>query len=167
MCSAPSFRKEAKMTKTKSKDVIQKTQEPHRVKCVLTSEEKAEAAMELANAYQALESLAIEKKTATTEFTQRKEKLAEQIHVTSLMVKEGVAMRSVKCELQLNYSKLRATLIRLDTEVIVEEREMTSDEKQMKLEFEKSQKGKSKDMKKTVKTEELEFEKGKKKNEDR
>ena len=136
-----------------AKDVIQKTQEPHRVKCVLTADEKAEAAMELANTYQAMESLAIERKTVMSEFKQRKEKLEEQIHTTSLMVKEGVAMRSVKCELQLNYSKLRATIIRLDTEEIVEEREMTNDEKQMKLEFEKKKKG----MKKQIKDEELEF----------
>ena len=139
--------------KIMAKDVIQKTQEPHRVKCVLTADEKAEAAMELANTYQAMESLAIERKTVMSEFKQRKEKLEEQIHTTSLMVKEGVAMRSVKCELQLNYSKLRATIIRLDTEEIVEEREMTNDEKQMKLEFEKKKKG----MKKQIKDEELEF----------
>lgn len=139
------------------KDVIQKTQEPHRVKCVLTADEKAEAAMELANTYQAMESLAIERKTAMSEFKQRKEKLEEQIHVTSLMVKEGVAMRSVPCELQLNYSKQKATIIRLDTEEIVEEREMTDDEKQMRLEFEKNKKSK-KGMKKKVETEEMEFE---------
>jgi len=141
----------------KGKDVIQKTQEPHRVKCVLTSDEKAEAAMELANSYQAMESLAIEKKTSMTAFKQRKEKLEEQIHVTSLMVKEGVAMKSVICELQLNYSKLRAILVRLDTDAIVEEREMTRDEKQMKLEFEKSKKDKS-SMKKRVETGEKQFE---------
>lgn len=144
----------------KTKDVIQKTQEPHRVKCILTSDEKAEAAMELANTHQAMESLAIEKKAAMTAFKQRKEKLEEQIHVTSLMVKEGIEMRSVECELQLNHSKQRAILIRLDTQEIVKEREMTSDEKQMKLEFEKKKKGISKDMKKIVKTEELKFEKG-------
>ena len=143
----------------KGKDVIQRTQEPHRVKCVLTSDEKAEAAMELANSYQAMESLAIERKTAMTAFKQRKEKLEEQIHVTSLMVKEGVAMKSVKCELQLNYSKLRAILVRLDTDAIVEEREMTKDEKQMKLEFEKSKKDKS-SMKKGIETEEKQFEEG-------
>ena len=146
------------MAKTKDKDVIQKTQEMHRVKCALTYEEKAEAAMELANAYQAIESLAIEKKTAMTDFTQRKEKFIEHIHVTSLMVKEGVAMRSVNCELQLNHSKQRAILVRMDTNEIVEEREMTTDEKQMKIEFEKKKKGKSKDMQGSVKTEEMRFE---------
>lgn len=125
-------------------DVIHKTQEPHRVKCVLTSDEIAEAAMLLANTHQAMESLAIERKTVMTEFKQRMEKLIEQIHVTSLMVKEGVAMRSVKCELQLNFSKLRTILIRLDTGDIVEERDMTPDEKQMRLQFEKGKKTKKK-----------------------
>lgn len=146
------------MAKTKDKDVIQKTQELHRVKCALTTDEKAEAAMQLANAYQAIESLAIEKKTAMTDFTQRKEKFIEHIHVTSLMVKEGVAMRSVNCELRLNHSKQRVILVRLDTDEIIEEREMTADEKQMKLEFEKKKNGKSKDMQGSVKTEEMQFE---------
>lgn len=147
--------------KAKSKDMIHRSQEPHRVKCVLTVDEKSEAAMQLANAYTELESLAIEKKTAMTEYKQRKEKIEEQIHVTSLKVRDGVEMRSTKCELSLNYSTGQATLIRLDTEEIVEEREMTNDEKQMKLEFEKKSKKKisEKSMKDTVENEELDFEK--------
>lgn len=144
----------------KTKDVIQKTQEPYRVKCLLTDVEKAEAALELANSYQALESLAIEKKVEMTDFKQRKEKLEEQIHVTSLMVKEGVAMRSVLCELQLNHTKLRVIIVRLDTNDIVEERDMTVDEKQMKIQFEKDTKkvkAKRSNMQKNIKTEELQF----------
>ena len=144
----------------KTNDVIQRTQEPHKVKCILTNEEKAKAAMELANTHQDMESLAIEKKAAMTEYKQRKEKLEEQIHVTSLMVKEGVAMRSVVCELQLNHTRLRAIIVRLDTNETVEERDMTEDEKQMKIPFEKkNKKGKSKDMQENIKTEELKFDK--------
>jgi len=157
---------EKETTMAKTNDVIQKTQEPHRVKCVLTNEEKAEAAMELANTHQAMESLAIEKKAAMTEFKQRKEKLEEQIHVDSLMIKEGVAMRSVVCELQLNRTKGRAIIIRLDKNEIVEERDMTNDEQQMKIPFEKkTKKGKSDqpEMKKRVRTEELQFDKNNKK----
>ena len=149
----------------KTKDCIHKSQEPHRVKCVLTTDEKAEAAMQLANAYTEKESLAIEKKTAMTEYKQRKEKIEEQIHVTSLKVREGVEMRTVKCELRLNYSTGDAVLVRLDTGVIVEEREMTADEKQMKLEFEKTAKKPNQapkdknSMKDQVEKEELNFEK--------
>lgn len=149
----------------KTKDIIQKTQEPHRVKCVLTNEEKAEAAMELANTHQAMESLAIEKKTAMTEYKQRKEKLEEQIHVTSLMVKEGVATRSVDCELQLNHTKGRAIIVRLDTNDIIEERDMNKDEQQMKIQFEKDTKKRS-DMQKKIKTEELQFDKKTEKRQD-
>jgi len=148
----------------KTKDVIQRTQEPHRVKCRLTSEEKAEAALELANTHQTMESLAIEKKAAMTEYKQRKEKLEEQIHVTSLMVKEGVAMRSVVCELRLNYTKLKAIIVRLDTNEIVEERDMSKDEQQMKIPFEKkTKKDKSKDMQKNIKDEEQQFDENNKK----
>lgn len=150
------------MAKTKKdKDVIHKSVEPHRVKCVLTTDEKAEAANQLASAYMDLESLALERKTAMTEFKNRRERIEERVHVLSLKVKEGVEMRSIKCELQLNYSRLRATLIRLDNEEIVEEREMTSDEKQMKLDFEKAKKKKkpAKSMKETIKQEEKEHDK--------
>ena len=143
---------------SEKKDLIHKSVEPHRVKCVLTTDEKAEAANQLASAYMDLESLALERKTAMTEFKNRRERIEERVHVLSLKVKEGVEMRSVRCELQLNYTKLRATLIRLDTEEIVEEREMTNDEKQMKLEFEKAgRKKKAGNMKETVQKEEREY----------
>lgn len=132
---------EFKMAKRKSdKPLIHTSQEPHRVKFTLTNDEKAEAANELASSYMQLESLAIEKKTAMSEFKNRRERIEERIHTLSLKVKEGVEMRSVLCELRLDYSSLRATVIRLDTEEIVEEREMTEDEKQMKFEFEKKEK---------------------------
>lgn len=140
----------------KKDDTIHKTQELHSVKCELTVEAKAEAAMQLAEAYTTLESLAIEKKTAMTEFKQRKEKTEEQVHVLSLKVKSGFELRNIKCELQLNYTKLRATVIRLDTHEIVEERDMTLEEKQMKLQEKKKPTKKS--MKDGVKTEELKFE---------
>lgn len=144
------------MAAKKGEDTIHKTQEFHSVKCKLTVDAKAEAAMQLAEAYTTLESLAIEKKTAMTEFKQRKEKIEEQVHVLSLKVKSGFEPRDIKCELQLNYTKLRATLIRLDTHDIVEERDMTADEKQMKLQEKK--KNTKKSMKESVKTEELKFE---------
>lgn len=61
-----------------------------RIEPTLTADEKAEAAMELAKAYQELESLAIEKKKVIAEFENRKEKLRQQISLLSKKVKEGI-----------------------------------------------------------------------------
>jgi len=44
-------------------------------------------------------------------------------------------MRSVGCELALDYASGRATLTRLDTGEVVVERDMSEEEKQMNLDF--------------------------------
>ena len=161
------------MGKTKTKDVIHISQESHQVKCKLTEPEKAAAALVLANAHQEQESLVIEKKAALGTFKQRVDKLAEQIHVTSLMVQSGFEIRSVLCELKLNYTTGRATVTRLDLPGgIVEEREMTDDEKQMQLPYTaktgKNKTGKDKDtMQETVKSEQTQFEKARQEQQDK
>ena len=146
----------------KTKDTIQVTHEPHVLPCKLSERNIADAADKLVTALQRVDSLKLEKKAKVAEFSSQIDTEAERIHSLTIEVKDGVAQRPVDCELRLNHTKLTATLIRLDTEDIVEEREMTSDEKQMKIEFEKSKKDKTKDMQKNVKTEELAFEKGEK-----
>ena len=84
--------------------------------------------------------MTLEKKGKMSEFKSLIDCQTERIHKLTIEVKDGVAQRSVACELQLNYSKTNAILIRLDTEDIVEEREMTKDEIQMKFEFDKKSK---------------------------
>lgn len=161
------------MAKTKKKDVIHLSQEPHQVKCKMSDAEKAAAALVLANAHQEQESLVIEKKAAMGLFKQRADKLAEQIHVTSLMVQSGIEIRSVLCELQLNYTTGRATVTRMDLPgTVVEEREMTDEEKQMQLPFKgkagKDKTGKNKgDMQETVESEQPEFEKARQEQQDK
>lgn len=161
------------MAKTKKKDTIHISQEPHQVKCKMSDTEKAAAALTLANAHQEQESLAIEKKAAMGLFKQRADKLVEQIHVTSLMVQNGVEIRSVLCELKLNYTTGRATVTRLDLPGdVVEEREMTDEEKQMQLPYKgetgKDKTGKNKDsMQETVESEQTQFEKARKDQQDK
>lgn len=161
------------MAKTKKKDTIHISQEPHQVKCIMTDTEKAAAALVLANAHQEQESLAIEKKAALGMFKQRADKLAEQIHVTSLMVQNGVEIRSVLCELKLNYTTGRATVTRLDLPGgTVEEREMTDEEKQMQLPYKsKTSKDKSAknqgDMQEAVEGEQIQFEQARKDQQDK
>jgi len=148
------------MTKPKSKEDIRKFEGLHDVPCGLTETEKADAAMVLAGAYQARESLAIEKKTLLADIKQKTDRLAEQIHKTSIMVQMGIEVRSIKCNLILNYTTNHAKLIRLDTKEVVEEREMTQEEKQRVL-YPDGKKNKKSDtkMEQTVKSEQLDFEK--------
>jgi hypothetical protein len=126
------------MTKKKqieeSADVIHKTNEPHILPCPLGPKERAEAAQELANAISEGESLELEKKSVTASFKSRLDSVKERIHNLSRKVKDGVEMKSVDCELQLNHTKLTATLVRLDTKEFIEERPLTQEEKQMNLE---------------------------------
>lgn len=123
-----------------SKELIKKTHEPHVLPCKLTEKDVAEAADKLATAIQRVESLELEKKTKVAEFKGQIDAQKERIHNLTVEVKDGVAQRSIDCELLLNYTKLSATLIRLDHDEIVEERTMTTEEKQMKFEFEKNKK---------------------------
>ena len=118
---------------TKKKDLIKVTHEPHTLSCNLDANEKALAAEQLATAIQAAESLELERKSVLGEFKSRMNALKEKIHNLTMQVKDGVEMKSIDCELHLNYTKLTATLIRTDNKEIVEERPMTDDEKQMEM----------------------------------
>lgn len=138
---AKSMRKQVEKDEySKKDDLIKKTREPHVLPCKLSQQDRAEAANQLATAIQRVESLLLEKKAKMAEFKSLVDYQTERIHKLTIEVKDGVAQRSVDCELRLNYSKTNTILIRLDTEAIVEEREMTKEEKQMKFEFEKTKK---------------------------
>jgi len=125
-----------KENEKESDDPIKVTHEPHPLPCKLTTEDRAIAAGQLAEAIQNLESLEIAHKTDTKEFNSLKQQFTGSIHRLSREVANGEATRSVDCELRLNYTNLTATLVRADTGEIVEDRPMTEDEKQMDMDFE-------------------------------
>ena len=119
------------------KDVIHKSNEPHTLPCKLSEKDRAEAADKLATALQRVDTLKLEKKAKVTEYNSLIDIQADQIHKLTVEVKDGVAQRSIDCELRLNYTKMTAVLVRLDLNGIVEERPMNEEEKQMfeKLDF--------------------------------
>jgi len=119
----------------KEKDLVKVAHEPHHLPCELGEKDKAEAADRLAKALEQAESFALEHKSVTGGFKSRTGALNEQIHRLMVNVRDGVEMRSIDCELRLNYTKLTATLVRKDTGEVVEERPMTSEEKQMELDL--------------------------------
>ena len=118
------------MTKQKTDDVIHRSKEPHNLPCVLTVQERAETANRLAEGLQQLESLEAERKSTLSDFTARTNALKATIHDLTRQVKDGEIMRSVECELQLNFTQLTAILIRSDTADIVEERPLTDKERE-------------------------------------
>ena len=115
---------------------IKKTTEPHRLPRKLSDKDKSLRAEWLADAVRALESLELEKKAVVGDFKSRMDAQKELIHKFSAQIKDGVEMCLVDCELNLNYSKLSAILIRLDTKKTIEERPMTEEEKQMDFDLE-------------------------------
>jgi len=117
-------------------DRIKVTHEPHPLACKLTTQDRATAANQLAEAIQNLEALDIQHKTDTKNFNSLKQQFAGSVHRLSREVANGEAVRSVDCELRLNYTTLAASLVRTDTGEIVETRPMTEDEKQEDLDFE-------------------------------
>ena len=124
---------------SKSEDRVNISNEPHILPCQMTDEEVAGSAELLADTIQAIESLEIARKTQTKEYNAAKQHLQDSVHRLSKQVKEGEEVRSVDCELHLNYSKLTATVVRTDTLTTVSERPMSADEKQMDLGFDKDE----------------------------
>lgn len=114
------------MSKTKTR-----TTEPHRLPCKLSDRDKTLRANLLADAVRTLESLELEKKAVVGDFKSRMDAQKELIHKFSAQIKDGVEIRSVDCTLDLNLSKLTATLTRSDTNKVVDVRPMTEEEKQM------------------------------------
>lgn len=124
------------MAKKDKDDRIKVTHEPHNLPCKLTTKDRAIAANQLAEAIQNLESLEIERKVETKNYNSRKQQFTGSIHRLSREVSNGEAVRSVDCELRLNYTKLTAKVVREDTGEVVTERPMSEDEKQMDMDFE-------------------------------
>jgi hypothetical protein len=132
----------------KNREIVKHTEETHTLPCKLTTEEIADAAEELASAIQELEGVEIEKKAVAKEYNSQVDNIKKRIHRLMTHVKNGVAYRSVKCDLQFHIKKVLAILVREDTGDIIEERPMTEEEKQMQIEF--SDDNISKSMQKTV-----------------
>ena len=118
------------MVKKKSQDTVRTQDERHVLPCELTAHEKSEAAAQLGVAVQEQESIEGEKKTSNAAFAARLKTVNERIRTLAQKVREGKEHRVVECQLELNFTTGIATLTRLDTQVMVEERELSKDEKE-------------------------------------
>lgn len=109
--------------------------ESHDLPCKLNVKEIAAAAAQLAEVVAQSEALEDEKKSVMAEFNSRKKALARDLRSLSRHVKDGVAIRSVACELRFDYARGTADLARTDTGERIIERPMTEEEKQFDMEF--------------------------------
>lgn len=99
----------------------------------LTDDEAKRASKELADAIQRKN--AIEDQIATFK-AQKKGEITQcsgEINKNTILVVTGKEMRMVECEVTLDFDTGKRTVVRIDSGLIVDERGLTTDEKQLEL----------------------------------
>lgn len=119
--------------KTEEKAQITRRRETRNLKTVLTAEELASAAEELAQSTQAADRLEEEKKSMVSEFKARIEEAVARRNKFANIVSTKSEYRQVDCEIVLDYDTKRVTVTRLDSGEVVTERAMFEEELQRKL----------------------------------
>ncbi len=92
-----------------------------------------------------LKSRAKEKDSEAREAEQEGEMLLSEIEDLIRAVNDKVEKRQVNCRREYDYQTNKVRVIRLDTDVVVEERDMRNSERQMALGFELEQRGQGKE----------------------
>lgn len=103
------------------------------LECMLTDDEMKQASIELANACQ--RKVAIEDQLATFK-AQKKAEITQcegDINKNTVLVSSGKEMRMVECDVELDFDRGRRMVTRVDNGLVVQERPLTSDEKQLEL----------------------------------
>jgi hypothetical protein len=119
----------------KPEEQVKTTRETHTLKCSLTDKELLSHGEDLATALDNLRKSEDEKKSVVESFKAQQARLEADIAAKQLLVRNKWEFRKVDCNLVMNYSTQTATLIRLDTDEVVNERKMTHDELQLDLGF--------------------------------
>jgi hypothetical protein len=122
------------MAKRKT-DHIKTFPETRQLKCKLSPKDRDETAKQMADAILELQGLEQSHKTVQKEYNAKKQQLTEDVHRISWEIINQCITRDVKCELRLDYKKQLATVVRLDTKAVVEQRPLMEEEKQMELGF--------------------------------
>ncbi|HUV71687.1 MAG TPA: hypothetical protein VMW25_01625 [Clostridia bacterium] len=125
------------MAKTEKNKTIKETRH---LKCDLTKEELLQAGEDLAKAIDGVTTLEEQLASVQKDFKAKIAALEAEITIKQRLVRNKNEFRFVECQLTLNYTTLQAVSVRTDTEEIIEERKMTQEEKQMKIEFDKDKK---------------------------
>ena len=112
-------------------DVIRDTKETHVLKCPMTKQEIESEHVTLVDTLQRIDEVLLEEKTLKSQIKVKKDTLAQLIEDCRTHIRDKVIMRSIECNLSLNLSRLTATLTRLDTGEVVNERPLSNEEKRL------------------------------------
>lgn len=126
-------------------DVTKTMNEPHVLPCTMTQEETEWQTKELLRVMSEIDDADAEKKAMSARIAGLVKSLNNQGNVARTRLSTGLIMRSVECELHLNYTTLTANLTRKDDNTVVQERPLTDLERSMlespELPFEKEDDG--------------------------
>jgi hypothetical protein len=103
-------------------------------KYVFTGKEKTEIAQEMAQSVSEKEQAEKDKKSVMIDFNSQIEGLAAKVNNSATKLNNGYEMRSIKCEIEMDFSNRVVRYIRTDNYETAKERTMTSDELQMQIE---------------------------------
>lgn len=104
-----------------------------------TEEELRDMSEDMARSYQEQTALENEKKATTAEFTAKIEGKKALIESLALKISNKQEHRYVECELRMNVPiETKKQLVRLDTGIVVWEKNMTAEELQLKLNLDAS-----------------------------
>jgi hypothetical protein len=104
------------------------------IKYTFTDEEKKEIAAEMAQKIVTLQQAEDDKKAVMSDFKSQIDGIQAGINAAATKMNNGYEMRSTKCQVVPNYPKKVWEYIRVDTGLLVKEKNMTSNDLQMEFE---------------------------------
>lgn len=107
--------------------------------CDLTAGEVATYSNELAAATQLQAEIEAEKKEVMSDFTARLNKCIADSRVLARKITNRKEDRQVECDLDFDYTKGVVFVVRTDTGVTIDQRKMTDEERQERLDFEEAE----------------------------
>lgn len=104
------------------------------IKYTFTDEEKKEIAAEMAQKIVNLQQAEDDKKAIMSDYKSQIDGIQAGINSAATKLTAGCEMRSTKCQVMPNYPKKVWEYIRVDTGLLVKEKNMTSNDLQMEFE---------------------------------
>jgi hypothetical protein len=101
----------------------------------LSRDELLEIATELARYNEDAKEVENKKAEVNAHFTAELKKAKAEIETSSRKISTGEEYREVECEVILDTKKMKKTIIRIDTGVVVREENITSEDLQMELQM--------------------------------
>lgn len=107
--------------------------EKHYLECLLTEEELKQAGKELADAFKRKNAIEADLETFKTQKKAEVTQCEGDIAKNAALVNAGKEMRMVECETTLDFNSGKRTVVRVDNGLVVAERKLTAEEKQLEL----------------------------------